>query len=197
MINGCWAGHRIPDAKLVDKHSCVRWVYKSGGQLGVFFIYIFPVPNNILCMEYAEDRLIITEGELNNEFVSAPWKASFALNLQTGEPTPVFLKHDVHRYNSPEKWDLKNGRFDYSTNNNLRVVVKNNDMFIGKFDAPIETYTKILKLKDSGDPAIFSLLPNDVMVFQIGSNYIVCVDMKKLPEYESLLQSSDSCLDKK
>lgn len=198
LINGCWAGHRVPENELGDKHPSVEWVYKAGGQLSLMVYILFPVSDSVLYMEYEKNYLIVTEGCLYSEFTYNPWKASFILDLQTGKPFPVLLRKYSYEIGPSGTWDEKNQRYTCPVNQTLCIVVQKNEISFGKLTDPPETYTKILKMNDMisfvNHPL---LLSNHLMVFQAGSDYIVCVDTKKLPEYESLLQSSDSCLDKK
>ena len=82
-VSGCWRGHLLPRKELLVWHPSVRWVYRTGGQLGMLFYLPIASPSSVSDLAQGDRCVIVTE-RAGDEFVFAPWAARYAINLATG-----------------------------------------------------------------------------------------------------------------
>lgn len=84
-MGGCWPGHRMSDRELVYRHPAVRWVWRTGGQLGAIFCVPALLRNDVSDLKTGDGCVILAETG-PGDIAWSPWGVSTAIGLESGSP---------------------------------------------------------------------------------------------------------------
>jgi hypothetical protein len=186
LLPGClWPGARASDRDFEGQHSSVRWVYKTGGQIGVRYALVWVVDNEVHDLQVGNGCAVITEGPEYCDTYGF-WNPDYGLDLSNGRPLPPKLAARESSYvlayvddKKPDRWRYKlpKGLFAY-------VPSKGNEIYLGREGMSDDDCTLLVstKKKDVGLSSIrHAVVQGDSLLLLATDRYVICVDLTKIP----------------
>lgn len=182
ISSGCWTGGLAKKSDIAYQHESVRWVYKAGGQLGVYAVVLVPMSNRILDVQPGDQCVLVTEGEEGGQCSATPRAAlrgTHALDLKTGRPMLGRATRSRVERLVPVWAD---DRRSWTTRIDEHIVV-NGSLGSGRILLRLPAETLILDVKDASPGWIISgfQMPDNSLVLGFSYGYVLCIDMAKLP----------------
>ncbi len=192
---GCWSGHRMADRELAYRHPSVRWVYRTGGQLGLKFVYPAFVENHVHDLQKGSGCVVVTEGGPGC-MTSAPWRPITALNIETGVPMsgqrttddePSFLLGDRSEWLDATRQSVSNlGR-------NVKLILSESsaELCMTRSSDASEDQIRLATLAASrsfGVPVYALWYDEKTVVVGLFQGYVICIDLSEVWSDWTLLE---------
>lgn len=184
VVGGCWPGHRMADRELVYRHPAVRWVWRTGGQLGAIYFVPSTWRNVVADLKTGEGCVILTEAG-PGDIVWSPWRVTTAIRLDSG--SPVFGRPlDKHEW-TYLSWERSEAdrRFVAPLTAELENVWENcseHELYVRRTGSS-GNGIKLLALRESErvgavDHAVE--FPENVIVVGTTRGYVLCIELDEL-----------------
>ncbi len=187
LLNGCWAGRLLSERDLAYRHAAVRWVYRTGGQIGNEFVFIAPIKNYVYDLQIGKNCILVTEGPFGC-MEGGPWRPTFALDLETGKFVPAKPLRKKYTFKGGS-WKEKEGALcQINRDVAIREPLSGDEIMIGKPGAPLSSYVPLLRLAKnkrfgSALVGLHAVFPDkDTLVLGEFQGYVICVDLGRIPE---------------
>jgi hypothetical protein len=175
-------------SEFTHRHPAVRWVYRTGGQIGNEFWAIMPIRNSLHDLQAGDGCVVVQEGPAGC-LQGGPWRPVYSIDLKTGAIGLGRLTsgHWVSvntDYAGPEE-DLPGWRGRLPGQWTVWITPTCRDICLGKVDGSPESYTRLLSMREDGgfSPSLWAVEAQPgVMVIGSFSGYVICVDLAMLPE---------------
>jgi hypothetical protein len=169
----------------VYAHPAVRWVYKTGGQIGMDFVVVWPIDNYVHDVFPGNGCVVVKEGPFGC-MQTGPWRPEYALDLETGaltfgEPTARDFSYLGTSWSQTDK--VWHGRIDERAA--ILLVDDCRELRIGRPDAERESYVAILRIPEGeslGRSLNFVRPEKGLLVIGMWGGYVICIDLTKVPE---------------
>ena len=191
LLPGCWKGGALPRNEIAYQHDAVLWTYKTGGQIGRWGILLGPVRNDLLDLQPGAECVLVREGQTGGQCSAAPQadlQLTHALDLKSGRS--VTARPTTRRIEYPEPiLRADQGYWELPVDDSISVYVAGEtgrvylrmpgDVLIlrATYPDPHVTYQPWL-----GVPIAAFRADEDLLVLGLSHGYVVCVDLKKLPQ---------------
>lgn len=180
-LPGCWAGKTLDDEAFAFRHESLRWAYKTGGQVAMaYWVLPIPVDNNIQAMHAAGDYVIVTEGRSFDGW--APWKKEYTLLL--GDGTIRKTSSAGARQDAMAPGGKLQSYRNVCGNFVAYIPEPYDQLFIGTTDTPNSKLTEVARFTADhqfGFTDSYILTDDGLLLINCGREYIVCVDLSKIP----------------
>ncbi|GAH43381.1 unnamed protein product [marine sediment metagenome] len=191
QLLGCRKGGPLLADHIAYKHDAVVWAYRTGEQIGRFWVVVpVTVRNKLLDLQPGDGCVHVTEGQTGGQCGATPQagrQLSHALDLRTGRS--IYLSGPVKHVNHPTPVsDGKNeGRWETPIGDGLSVYSAGQT---GRLYLCLPSEVLILELEYPdpevtyrpwlGVPIAAFRMSEDLLVLGLSQGYVVCVDMRKL-----------------
>lgn len=188
LLTGCWTGGALRGREIAYKHEAVTWIYRTGGQIGVFGILLLPIGNDLLDLQPGDGCVHVREGHLGGQCSAAPQarlQVSHVLDLQSGGP--AFGRSPARHIDHAEPNCADRGHCERAVDDRLSVYSAGETgrlylrlpsevlVLHAKYPDPNVTFEPWL-----GAPIAAFRTPGDLLVVGLSQGYVVCIDMNKL-----------------
>lgn len=183
-LAGC--GGIVADYELAYRHPSVRWVYRTGKELETLWYLPYLRQIHIHRLEVGSGCVVIEGG---GPGCMSGWSSGYiaTLDLETGRHTARKAIFRGHAEYVRLHWDRRTMRSTGSYRGvTLMIPMMSNEIHIGCSEDSNGKLTRVLRLRGSRSfsPSLYARRPaNDVLVIGTFDGYVLCVDLKMLPDF--------------